>query len=63
MNLKIAIGIIAGSLVIFAIFTGILWRAGLFDFTGTEASSKVVASTIALVGGFSHPLLGLSASS
>ncbi len=58
MNSKMAIGIIAGSLGIFAIFTVILWRAGLFDFTGTEASSKVVASTIALVGGFFASLVG-----
>ena len=58
MKLEKAIGIIAGSLVIFAIFAVSLWQLGLFDFTGTEASSKVVASAIALVGGFFTSLVG-----
>lgn len=35
----------------FAFFIVLLWFFGFFDFTGSEASAKIVASTIALVGG------------
>jgi hypothetical protein len=47
-TIKIAIGAI---IVIFAIFVIVLWRAHLFTFTGSDSSLKVVAESLALVGG------------
>ena len=47
-----AIGAGAGSLAAFLVFAALLWRAGLFEFTGSEASSKVVGASVALIGGF-----------
>src|SRR5882762_2227847 len=47
-----ALGAGAGSLVAFLAFAILLWRAGLFDFSGTDPSAKVVGASIALIGGF-----------
>ena len=43
---------IGGVVLVFAAFIVLLWKIGFFNFTGTEASSNIVASSIALVGGF-----------
>ena len=43
---------VVSMLIVFVLFTAILWMAGLFNFTGTDASAKIVASALALVGGF-----------
>ena len=43
---------VVSMLIIFVLFTAILWRVGLFNFTGTDASANIVASALALVGVF-----------
>lgn len=43
---------IGSIIVIFAAFSVLSWKIGLFDFTGTDASAKIVAASIALIGGF-----------
>lgn len=43
---------IGSIIVIFAAFSVLFWQIGLFDFTGTDASAKIVAASIALIGGF-----------
>lgn len=43
--------VIASTLILLASFIVLLWRVGLFDFTGPEASTKIVAAALALVGG------------
>lgn len=54
---------ITGSIVavvfLFMAFTSILWWMGLFDFSGTDASAKVVASAIALVGSLVGSLIAI----
>jgi len=45
--------VISGAIVIiilFCIFIFVLWEIGLFEFTGSDASSKIVSASIALVG-------------
>lgn len=42
---------VTGIVLFFAFFIMLLWIFEYFDFTGPEASAKIIASTIALVGG------------
>ena len=44
---------------VFALFTGLLWKIGLLSFSGTEASAKVIAAAISLVGGLMAALMTL----
>jgi len=44
------IGTIAATIISISAILVFLWQIGLFDFSGSEASAKVVAATIALVG-------------
>ncbi len=55
-RIGITIGFI-GVFLFFACFIMFLWFVGYFDFTGSEAYAKIVASTIALVGGFISSLV------
>ena len=55
-----AIGAGVGALLLFLVFCGVLWSAGLFDFTGTDPSAKVVAASIAVVGGFFGSILAFA---
>lgn len=50
---------IAIILVTFFLFLVLLWKIGLFDFSGTESSAKIVAATIALVAGLFGSLVSL----
>jgi len=50
---------IAIILVMFILFLALLWKIGLFDFSGTESSAKIVAATIALVAGLFGSLVSL----
>ncbi len=43
---------IGGMTLVFTAFSVLLWKIGLFNFAGTEASAKIVASSVALIGGF-----------
>lgn len=43
----------------FSAFVIVLWSVGLFDFTGTDASAKIVSASIALVGGFFGSLVSI----
>ncbi len=45
--LYFSLGIIV---IIFAVLLIIIWQLGFFDFTGTDASSTVVAAAVALIG-------------
>jgi len=42
---------VLGVVFVFAIFAWILWRLGLFSFSGTQQSANIVAASISLVGG------------
>jgi hypothetical protein len=48
-------------LIMFIIFLALLWQIGLFDFTGSDASAKIVAATIALIAGLFGSLVSLIA--
>jgi hypothetical protein len=48
---KLLLGALVSVGIVFAIFTWILWRFGFFSFSGTDASTKIVAASISLVGG------------
>jgi hypothetical protein len=43
----------------FSAFVIVLWSVGLFDFTGTDASAKIVSASLALVGGFFGSLVSI----
>lgn len=43
---------IGSMIVVFAAFSVLLWQIGLFNFNGTDASAKIVGSSIVLIGGF-----------
>lgn len=44
--------IVVASMFVFLIIFGILlWKLGLFEFTGANASTKIIAATLALIGG------------
>ena len=50
-NNKLLLGALVSVGIVFALFTWILWRFGFFSFSGTDASTKIVAASISLVGG------------
>jgi len=43
--------VVTSLLIILTLFGILLWRLGLFDFTGDDASAKIIAATLALIGG------------
>lgn len=45
--LYISLGVVV---VFFTVILVVIWRLGFFDFTGTDASSTVVAAAVALIG-------------
>jgi hypothetical protein len=54
LTMKKNIGVIVGMAaiaVVFGMFVLFLWMLGLFNYTGTDASTKIVTSVVALVGG------------
>jgi len=58
-NNRWILGVTASILALFIVFLALLWKIGLFDFTGSEASSKIVAATIALIAGLFGSLVSL----
>lgn len=48
---KLLLGALVSVGIVFALFAWILWRFGFFSFSGTDASTKIVAASISLVGG------------
>jgi hypothetical protein len=50
---------VAAILLAFIGFGLVLWGAGLFNFTGTEQSAKIVAASLALVGGLIGSLISI----
>lgn len=59
-NSRVTIIVTLSAIVIlFGLFTTALWRAGFFNYTGTDPSSKVVAATLALVGAFVGALVSI----
>ena len=53
------VGLVTVIVLLFGAVVGALWKLGLFDFTGSDASAKIVASAIALVGGLIAALVSL----
>ncbi|MCP4251939.1 MAG: hypothetical protein GY775_00795 [Candidatus Scalindua sp.] len=52
-------GSIVAILAVFVTFISFLWWIGLFNFSGTDASAKVVASALALVGSLVGTLVAI----
>lgn len=56
---KWIIGATLSIITAFAIIVAILWMIGLFDFTGTDASAKIVTAAITLVGSLIATLVSI----
>ena len=58
---NLALPVISTAIVLlFGMFAFALWQSGLFTFTGTDASAKVVAAVAALVGGLIAAIVSLT---
>lgn len=61
MRRYLPLPVIATAIVcLFGIFAVVLWQSGLLNFTGTEASAKVVAAVAALAGGLIAAIVSLT---